>query len=125
MTDTTRISVVAATAEAIAIAGLLDFGRLALFPGRQPASPDTSANSLPLAEVSLLAARVANGVVSLTPEPGMGMAEGRAGWFRVYSAKGIPVWDGSVGTKGATLNLDSTVIVPGVEVTITSLTFRV
>lgn len=51
-------------------------------------------------------------------------ATGTATWFRVLKSDGTTVlWDGSVGTSGADLDLNTTSIVSGATVAITSMTF--
>lgn len=51
-----------------------------------------------------------------------GSAAGTAGHFRVKTSAGTVCWDGSVGTSGADLNLNTTTISVGVTVSITSWT---
>lgn len=49
---------------------------------------------------------------------------GTATWFRVLKSDGTTVlWDGSAGTSGCDLNLNTTSIVAGATVSITSMTF--
>jgi hypothetical protein len=61
----------------------------------------------------------------LTSDPAAN-ATGSATWFRAFSSDGTSaIWDGSVGTSGATLNMNSTAIQINVQVDITSLTFTV
>jgi hypothetical protein len=47
---------------------------------------------------------------------------GTATWFRCYNSTGTGVFDGSVGTSGADLNLNTTAITTGATVQITSFT---
>jgi hypothetical protein len=50
-------------------------------------------------------------------------ATGTATWFRIVDSDGNFVIDGTVGTSGADLNLNTTAIVATESVSITSLTF--
>jgi hypothetical protein len=53
-------------------------------------------------------------------------ATGTATWFRAFKSNGTtPVWDGSVSTSGATLNLNSTAIQVNAQVDVTALTFTI
>jgi hypothetical protein len=50
-------------------------------------------------------------------------ATGTAAWFRAYKSDGVTgVLDGSVGTSGSDLNLNTTSIVSGATVAVTSFT---
>ena len=59
----------------------------------------------------------ANAITAVT-----GAAAGTAGYFRVKNRGATAVWEGSVGTSGADLNLNTTTISVGVDVSITSWT---
>ena len=136
MADTTKISNAAATAEADALAGLLDNGYLRIYDSTggtgQPATVDTAIGSqVLLAELRFANpsdAGAANGVItfsSITADSSAN-ATGTATWFRALKSDGTSaVWDGSVSTSGATLNLNTTSIVIGANVSVTSLTFTV
>lgn len=54
--------------------------------------------------------------------PTTGAANGTAAFFRALDGNGAPVLQGTVGTSGAQLNLNTTSIVTGVAVEITSWT---
>lgn len=128
MADTTKISNAAATAEATAFAALLNGGTLEIRSGAQPASVDTADAGTLLAVCTFAnpaAASVTNGVVTfdtITADSSAN-ASGTAAHFRAKGSGGGAVWDGSVGTSGATLNLNSTSISSGAEVSVTSLTY--
>jgi hypothetical protein len=136
MADTTRIANNAATAEADALAGLLDNGYLRIYDSTggtgQPATVDTAIGSqVKLAELRFANpsdAGAVNGVITFSTITADSSADatGTATWFRCFKSDGsTAVWDGSVGTSGATLNLNTTSIVSGAAVSITSLTFTV
>jgi hypothetical protein len=48
-------------------------------------------------------------------------ATGTATWFRIVDSNGVFVMDGDVGTSGSDLNLNTTSITVGVEVSVTSM----
>ena len=136
MADTTRIANNAATAEADALAGLLDNGYLRIYDSTggtgQPATVDTAIGSqVLLAELRFANpsdAGASNGVITFSAitQDASANATGTATWFRAFKSDGsTAVWDGSVSTASATLNLNTTSIVSGAAVSITSLTFTV
>jgi hypothetical protein len=136
MADTTKISNAAATAEAGAFADLLNNGYLRIYDSTggtgQPATVDTAIGSqVLLAELRFAATSesdITNGVITfagLTADSAAN-ATGTATWFRAFQSNGTSaVWDGSVSTSGATLNLNTTSIVIGAEVSVTSATYTV
>ena len=136
MADTTKISNAAATAEANAFADLLNNGYLRIYDSTggtgQPATVDTAIGSqVLLAELRFAAtseSSISNGVITfaaITSDTSAN-ATGTATWFRALSSDGTSAqWDGSVGTSGATLNLNSTAIQIGAQVDVTAGTFTV
>jgi hypothetical protein len=136
MADTTRIANNAATAEADALAGLLDNGYLRIYDSTggtgQPATVDTAIGSqVLLAELRFANpsdAGASNGVITFSAitQDSSANATGTATWFRCFKSDGTTaVWDGSVGTASATINLNTTSIVSGAAVSVTALTFTV
>lgn len=123
MADTTRVSNSAATSEADALAARLDNGYLRIYDSTggtgQPATVDTAIGSqVLLAELRFANpsdAGAVNGVVTfsaLTADSSAN-ATGTATWFRAFASDGTTaIWDGSVSTSGATLNINPTSIVP-------------
>lgn len=136
MADTTKISNAAATAEADAFSALLDDGYLRLYDSTggtgQPATVDTAIGSqVLLAEMrfsATAAPSASSGVITfstITSDPSA-PASGTATWFRAFSSDGTTaIWDGSVGTSGATINMNSAVISAGSEVAITGLSYTI
>jgi hypothetical protein len=136
MADTTKVSNAAANAEAAAFASLLDNGYFRIYDSTggtgQPATVDTAIGSqVLLAELRFAAtaeASIVNGVITfdtITSDPSAN-ATGTATWFRAFSSDGTTaVWDGSVGTSGATFNMNSTAISIGAEIAATSLTHTI
>jgi hypothetical protein len=118
-------------AAANAVTALLDGGRLQLFDGTQPSSPDLppSARSLKLVELEL--ARPAftladQGTAEAHPiEVARAQRTGTATWFRVVRADGHAAFDGSVGLEGsdADLILANTWIPAGSDVVIEQLVY--
>ena len=98
-------------------------GTIKVYSGARPASPDDAATGTLLATFTLAnpafgtaasKAATINAVASVT-----GAATGTAGWFRAANSTGTAQFDGTVGTSGADLNLDTLNIVAGGTVGIT------
>lgn len=130
---TTRISTAAAKAACDAVVDSLDGaspGYIEIRTGSQPATVATAATgtllgTLPLsnpafgnATTASPSVATANAITSDTSAD----ASGTAGWFRAYTSGGTGVIDGSVGTSGADLNLDTTTVVAGGTIAVTSWT---
>lgn len=101
-------------------------GVIEIRSGAQPATADDAATGTLLATIPLAATAygaAANGTAALagTPRQATGLAAGTAGWFRVKSGGGATVFDGSVGTAGADLLLNTTTVSVGVAVEVTAL----
>lgn len=102
--------------------------KLRIYDGTQPAGPGTAITSqVLLAELTLNAdafAAAANGVLTANAITSDASADatGTATWFRLLTSGGTAVCDGSVGTSGCDLNLNSTAITAGGTVAVTSLT---
>jgi hypothetical protein len=121
-----------------AVTILLNTGFLEIYAGTQPADANTALSGQTLLSGGMTFAAtafntpVATGaagsrVVTATAYPIVSdpsaAATGTAAWFRAYKADGVTgVMDGSVGTVGCDLNLNTTSIVAGATVTVTSLT---
>jgi hypothetical protein len=111
------------------IGTLLNSGYLRIYDGAQPANADTAiSGQVLLAELrfsSTAFGAPANGVLTaaaITDEDAA-LASGNAAWFRALSSNGTTVVaDGSVGTSGSDLNLNSVAFAAGAKVSITSLT---
>lgn len=108
---------------------LLNGGSLRIYSGTEPATPETalSGNTL-LAQLTLGATAfgaAASGVVTANAITADASADasGTATFFRILSADGTTVrFQGTVGTSGADLNLNSVAISAGAQVSISSLT---
>jgi hypothetical protein len=107
-------------------------GKIRIYNGTEPATADTalSGNTL-LADFALSATAfgaASNGVITLngTPLTVAASATGTATFFRLFRNNATTVvLQGTVGTSGQQLNLNTTSITSGVNVTITSGTVTV
>jgi hypothetical protein len=117
-------------AAADALLALLNNGYLRIYDGSQPATADTAITTqVKLAELrwnttafpaASAGVASANSITSDNSAP----ATGTATWFRAFKSDGTtPIFDGTVGTSGCDLNLNSTSIVSGAQVTCTSFTY--
>jgi hypothetical protein len=99
-------------------------GKLRIYDGTRP-STGGAATTL-LAEFTLgtpFSGAAAAAVLSPTlPADTTGVAAGTATWFRITTSGGAAVIDGSVGTSGADLILNTTTISIGVAVSVTGFT---
>ena len=131
-TDAVTIAMVEALTSA-----LPDSGFIEIYSGAQPLDANTAIVAqvllvtLTLAATAFVTPPVASGaagsrVVTATANSitsGTAVATGTAAWFRCYKSDGTTVlFDGSVGTAGCDLNLNTTAIVSGGTVACTSLT---
>ncbi|QEX18490.1 hypothetical protein FRZ44_37970 [Hypericibacter terrae] len=136
MTTATRISNAAAKAACDAIVGLLDAGAGAatakLYTTAQATDPDTAIGAqtllgtLTFSDPAFGAAADANpggrATASAITDDSSADATGTAAWFRCADSNGVAVIDGSVGTSGADMNLNTVAIVAGAAISITSWT---
>lgn len=85
--------------------------------GTKPATPETAASGTLLASVTIASWTAATGgtgtVTGSNPAAVTVAATGTAGHFRAKQSGGTAVIDGTVGTSGADLNLDSVSLVSG------------
>lgn len=135
----TRISNVAAIAACDAIVDLIDAGagagKLRIYDGTQATDPDTAIGAqVLLAELTYSdpafgacadAAPGGRGTASAITADASANATGTATWFRVLDSNNVARFDGSVGTSSADLVLNTTSIVSGANVAISSHTFTV
>ena len=103
--------------------------KLRIYDGSQPAGPGTAVSTqVLLAELTCnatFAPAASGGVLTLNAitQDSSADATGTASWFRIVTSGGTAVIDGSVSTSGADMNLNSTSIVSGGSVSVTSATF--
>ena len=103
--------------------------KLRIYDGSQPAGPGTAVSTqVLLAELTCnatFAPAASSGVLTLNSitQDSSADATGTASWFRIVTSGNTAVIDGSVSTSGADMNLNSTSIVSGGSVSVTSATF--
>jgi hypothetical protein len=125
-----KLTSLAATTEANAVAAILNNGWLRLYSGSQPSTADEAVSS----QVILAELRFGNpafrsasdGVAAANAITGDSSANatGTATWFRCFMSDGTtPVFDGSVSTSNSNLVLNSVEISAGAQVDVTSFTF--
>src|SRR5947208_6344158 len=110
------------------IGNAADTGFLRIYDGTQPANADTAVTGqVLLAELLFGAdafAPAAAGVATANPltADSSANATGTASWFRCLKSDGTTaLFDGSVGASGADLNLNTTAIQVGAQVSVTAL----
>lgn len=130
MANNFKRSNAAASAEADAVCALLNTGYLRIYDGAQAATADTAIGAqVLLAELRYGATafgNAANGVATanaITPDAAAN-ATGTASWFRALKSDGATVvFDGSVGTSGCDLNINSAAIQINAIVSVTAQTY--
>jgi hypothetical protein len=98
-------------------------GLLRIYDGSRPATGGTATTLL--AELTLnatFAPAASSGVLTLNAITSDSSANGTATWFRIVTSGGTHVIDGNVSTSGSDLNLNTTSIVSGAAVAVTSFT---
>lgn len=100
-------------------------GKVRIYSGTRPATGGTATTQLAELPLSATAAPAASGGVltlnAITTDSSAD-ATGTASWFRVLTSANVAVIDGDVGTSGSDLNLNTTSIVTGGPVAISSFT---
>lgn len=129
-----RLADAAKNASADAVCTLLNTGYLRIYDSTggtgQPADPDTAIGSqVLLAELrfggtAFAAASGGTATANAITADSDANATGTATWFRALKSDGTTkVFDGSVGTSGCNLNLNTVAIVINASVSVTSLTY--
>jgi hypothetical protein len=125
-----KLTSLAATAEADAVAALLNNGWIRLYSGLQPTTADEAVSGqVVLAELRFgnpAFGSASDGAAAANAITGDSSANatGTATWFRGFRSDGTtPVFDGSVGTSNSNLVLNSVEISAGAQVDVTSFTF--
>jgi hypothetical protein len=98
-------------------------GKLRIYSGTRPATGGTATTLLAELPLSATAAAAASsGVLTLNAITNDSSADatGTASWFRVLTSANVAVIDGDVGTSGSDLNLNTTSIVSGGPVAVSS-----
>ena len=109
---------------------LANNGFLRIYDGTQAATADTAVGAqvllaeLTFGATAFGAASAGVATANAITQDSSANATGTASWFRVLQSNGTTVlFDGSVGTSGANLNLNSVAISSGAAVQVTALTF--
>ncbi len=101
-------------------------GTIKIYTGSMPATPQDTATGTLLATLTFPKpsfGAAATGVITANSIPQVNaMATGTAGYARIADSDGNAIMDVDVGTSGATINLNTTSIVSGGPVLITSAT---
>ncbi len=125
-----QLSNSAASAAADAVCVQLNSGYLRIYSGTQPATANTAITSQVLLSTLRWNASAfgsaSNGVATAgtITSDSAAAATGTASWFRAFKSDGTTVmFDGSVGTTGADLNLSTTAIVQNATVAVSSFTY--
>lgn len=120
----------AVNAAADAVGNLLDNGYLRIYDGTQPATADTALGAqVLLAELRFNAAAFPGATAGVASAAAItadssANASGTATWFRALASDGTTViYDGSVGTSGCDLNLNSVAISAGAAVSVSSFQY--
>jgi hypothetical protein len=107
-------------------------GFVRIYDGTQPANAETAITTqvllaeIPFADPSFAAASAGSASANGLPiEDSSANATGTATWARIVDSNGATVYDCDVGTSGASINLNTTSIVAGGPVRITSATHSV
>lgn len=124
----TQVSDTVANAAVDAVRVLANSGIIRIYTGTQPANANSSATGTLLATLTFSATAFAPSVAGVATANSItganAVASGTAGYFRVLKSDTTTVlWDGSVGTSGANLNMANTTITSGGPVSIASMTF--
>jgi hypothetical protein len=125
-----KLSETTVNAEADAHSALLNSGYLRIYDGTQPTNADTAIGTqVLLAELRFSAtafAAASGGVATANAitSDSSANASGTATWYRTLKSDGTTVVsEGSVGTSGANLNLNSVAISAGAAVDCTAFVF--
>lgn len=124
-----RLSDAAANMAADNVAAMCNGGTLCLYDGVQPARASDPIAITPLATLGfakIAFADAESGTCIANPIESEKSAKrtGKATWFRAFSKKGLPVFDGSVGTEDSNLNANRVDIQIGAAVFVSRLVYK-
>lgn len=128
MALTPKFSDASANAAADAIAVRCNGGTLKIYDGSQPANANTAVSTQTLLATLTFGSPAFGGAVAgvatanAITQDSSADATSTATWFRALTSGAATVFDGSVGTSGANLNLNATSIVAGAAVSVTAFT---
>ena len=128
----TQMSDAAANAACNAVAALANSGYLKMYTGSQPANANTALSGQTLlGTLNFSATAFGNAVAGVATANAIASdssadASGTATWFRVLKSDGTSVvFDGTVGTSGCNINMNSNVISAGASISVSSLTYSI
>lgn len=108
-----------------ALTGAIGSATLSIYTGSQPAAANDAATGTKLVDITINGFNTpATGSATLdtsTPNTGVAVATGTAGWGRIVGGTGERI-DGTVGTSGTDFTINSTSITNGATVTLTAMT---
>lgn len=131
MANNPKLANLGANAASDAVVDQADGGKLRIYSGTQPTNADTAIGAqtllaeLTLGSPAFGSASAGVATANAITADSTADATGTAAFFRVVTSGGATLWDGSVGTSGADVNLDSISIVAGGTVSVTSFTFTI
>ena len=127
---TIKISNAARDAGIKAVTDLVDggaaAGKIRIYSGSQPAGPDTAIGAQVLlaefatSDPAFVTGTTGQRTVASPPKTTTGVAAGTAAWFRILDSNNVAVVDGSVGTSGTDLIINTTTISVGLNLSLTS-----
>jgi hypothetical protein len=127
MANNFKISLARRNANVDSVTAVLNGGTLQWYDGAQPATPDTAITTQTLLCTNALNATAAgassggtatfNAIASATIA-----ASGTVAWFRLFTSGAVAVADGTVGTSGSDINVNSVAFSSGATLSVTSLT---
>lgn len=130
MANNLKTSIVSRNAELDALAPLANAGKLRIYSGTQAATPETAIGAqVLLSELTMNATAfgaAAAGVITAAAITADSDADatGTATWYRLLKSDGVTVlWDGSAGTSGCDLNLNSDAIQIHAQVSVSAFTY--
>ena len=134
MASNLKIGVMAANTQANALINFCGNGTIVIYQGAQATgtsnnTSNSSANTLATLVLNATPFTLSSGVLTANPIANVTIsASGTAAWFRCYSnaASGsVALFDGSVGTSGSDLNLNSVALSSGATLAVSSFSFTV
>ena len=122
---TIRFNTAMRDAMVTALTGAISGYTLSIYTGSQPATANDAATGTKLVDIMINGFNApASGSATLdtsTPNTGVAVATGTAGWGRIVGGAGERI-DGTVGTSGTDFTINSTSITNGATVTLTAMT---
>ena len=122
---TIRFNTAMRDAMVTALTGAIGGYTLSIYTGSQPTTANDAATGTKLVDIMINGFNApASGSATLdtsTPNTGVAVATGTAGWGRIVGGAGERI-DGTVGTSGTDFTINSTSITNGATVTLTAMT---